>query len=340
MTTNGVGFDRLPILAELREQLNEQYAARAALPRRRGRPVRAHRWRPLALIAVLILGGATGALAAAGLFQSAAVIQHYDQSITPVVLRAINSPLCMRARVPATTGKTAPTSILSAVGVLARPSPPSRDRSIISRLTTPGTSLYVRYVRLARSLDGLDFYVSVSTSLNAAPVNINRCVAAVTANFAGELPHLPKTLRPKAVQIFDAALAAQRANWSQHPIVGVDLNAISIYGAPGFGGGPATAAQIEQGRALSEGGAAAGSGPNSSLIDGLVPNAVASITLHYDAGPLGGYSHTHARATNITTRPINNVFVAIVPRPTGNALPSTITWRAANGKIIRTIHER
>jgi hypothetical protein len=63
-TSIGVGFDELPILIELREQLNAQYRSATRQPRH-GRLLRAHRWRPLILIGVLVSGGATGALAAA-----------------------------------------------------------------------------------------------------------------------------------------------------------------------------------------------------------------------------------------------------------------------------------
>lgn len=70
-TRSGVGFDDLPILVELREKLNEQYRAASRRPHR-ARLVRAHRWRPLALIVVLCLGGGTGVLAATGALQSVA----------------------------------------------------------------------------------------------------------------------------------------------------------------------------------------------------------------------------------------------------------------------------
>ncbi|HEY1775863.1 MAG TPA: hypothetical protein VGG41_06855 [Solirubrobacteraceae bacterium] len=343
MSTNDqVGFDRLPILGELREQLNEHYRASISRPRAHPRLVRSRRWRPLALLAVLVLGGATGALAAAGVFQSPTVIQRYNQSVTPVILRAMNSPLCARPHVAATTTSTAPASLLSSLGVLRRPSLPGGLRDVLPHLVTPGTSLYVRYVRFARSADGFDFYVFVGTSFAGTPSNISRCTAAVTANFTRELPHLKKSLRADATQIFDAALSAQRANWSRAkaPFVGVGLSAISMYAAGnGFGGGVSRASQVDQGIALGEGGAATGSGPNTSFVDGLVPDSVASLTLHYTAGPLGGFSHKHAVAANITTKPVDNVFVAIVPRATGNALPSTITWRGASGTTIKTIHE-
>lgn len=341
-TDADTGFDKLPILAELRDRLNEYYVASAPAQQKHPRLVRSRRWRPLALIAVLVLGGGTAALAAAGVFQSPSVIKRYNQAITPVVVRAINSPLCARRHVPATTTSTAPASLLSTLGVLRRPARPGGISDVVlSKLSTPGQTLYVRYARFARSVYGFAFYVSVGTSPVFAPVDIGRCIAAATASFDRELSRIPKALRADDTQIFNAAISTQRVNWARNkPSVGVSLTAISLYGAGGFGGGGGDAAVIEEGKGLGEGGAATGSGPDTSFVDGVVPDGVASVTLHYDAGPLGGYSRKQAPAANITTKPVNNVIIAIVPRATGNALPSTITWRAANGKIIKTIHER
>ena len=337
--SDGVGFDKLPVLAELRERLNQHYRASAPSPRRYPRLVRAHRWRPLALIAVLVLGGATGALAAAGIFQSPRVIKRAFTYIGPAVAPTVNSPACARRHVPETTTSTAPASLLSTLGVLRRPSQPGGIPDVPSKLSTPGQSLYVRYVRFARSVDGFDVYVFVGTGLPQPVANISRCIAEQTANFDRELPRIPKTFRADATEIFSSDLATERINATREPSVGVSLRAISIYGLDqgGFGTGTSTAAQIEEANALVLGGAATGSGPNTSFVAGVVPDGVASVTLHYDAGPLGGYSHKHVSAANITTKPVNNVIVVIVPRPTGNASPSTITWRAANGRIVKTI---
>jgi hypothetical protein len=68
-----VGFDELPILVDLREKLNEHYHAASRRPHE-SRLVRAHRWRPLALIVVLCFAGGTGTLAATGGFQSGAPV--------------------------------------------------------------------------------------------------------------------------------------------------------------------------------------------------------------------------------------------------------------------------
>jgi hypothetical protein len=62
-------FDDIPALAELRDRLITHFEATPEQPHKE-RLLRAHRWRPLALMAVLVLGGTTAALAAAGVFQT------------------------------------------------------------------------------------------------------------------------------------------------------------------------------------------------------------------------------------------------------------------------------
>lgn len=69
--------DQIRVLEELRSEF-ERVAATP--PRRRALP--AWRWRPLALFAVLILGGATGALAAAGVFQAGAPVKPHPGDLT------------------------------------------------------------------------------------------------------------------------------------------------------------------------------------------------------------------------------------------------------------------
>jgi hypothetical protein len=289
--SDGVGFDRLPILVELREQLNQHYRASASSPREQPLCVRARRWRPLALIAVLVLGGATGALAAAGVF-TPSVIQRASTYISPGAMRAVNSPLCAPRPLTMATG-TPPASLLSILGVLRRPERTGGIPDVLSRrLVPPQTGLYVRYVRFARSADWADYYVSVSDGaggLGSAPENVGRCIAALTANFDHELPRIPKAFRADATQVFKSDLAIQRTNWARKPPVGVNLETFSlIHGGAGGVGGDCTAARVEQGECL-PGGQSLGNYTTSMV--GIVPDGVASVTLHYNAGPLGGYSH-------------------------------------------------
>jgi hypothetical protein len=339
VTTNaGSGFDKLPILAELRDRLNEHYRASAHGPQKHPRLVRSRRWRPLALIAALVLGGATGALAAAGIFQSPSVIQRSNiKYLQPAVLRAINSPICVRRTVPATTAGVPPASLLSILGVLRRPAATGGIRGVLSRFGEY-TGLYVKHVRFARTVDGFDWYVTVSAGLQGmrGPGHINRCIAAQTANFDRELPGMPKAFRADATQIFTAQIHTERSHAAYNPPISVNLNlnGFSEYGDGGTGGGAGTAAQIEDGKGLGTGGLATGSGPDTTSVQCVVPDGVASVTLHYNAGPVSGYSHKQVPAANITTKPVNNVIVVTVPRAGGEAVLRTMIWRAANGKII------
>jgi hypothetical protein len=69
-----------------------------------------------------------------------------------------------------------------------------------------------------------------------------------------------------------------------------------------------------------------------------VPDGVAAVTLHYPAGRVGGYSRKMAPAATVTAIPVNNIVVVTVPRGGGNGDSwTTMTWRAANGTIIKTI---
>jgi hypothetical protein len=336
-TDADTGFDKLPILAELRDRLSEHYRASAPGRARHPRLVRSRGWRPLALIAVLVLGGATGALAAAGVFESSST-QLSNKYIRPEVLRAINSAVCARRTVPATTTGIPPASLLSILGVLRRPAAREGAFDVLSRLGGVYPGLYIKYVRFARAVDGLDWYVSVSAGDVGilGPVHINRCVAAQTASFDRELPSIPKALRADATQIFNAQVQSERSFDARNPPVSVNLTGLGPYGGQGPSFGEATAADIEDG-ALASGGSLTGSGPDTASVEGVVPDGVASVTLHYDAGPASAYGHTHAPAANITTKPVNNAIVVTVPRNVGNATPQTIIWRAANGRIIKTI---
>jgi hypothetical protein len=61
--------------------------------------------------------------------------------------------------------------------------------------------------------------------------------------------------------------------------------------------------------------------------------------LHYPAGRVGGFNRHHAAATTITTNVVGNLMVVTIPRG-GNRLtaPMTMTWRAANGHLVKTFH--
>jgi hypothetical protein len=103
------------------------------------------------------------------------------------------------------------------------------------------------------------------------------------------------------------------------------------------GGGGATVAAIEQGRAI-------GSGPpgssTSSTVTMIVPDGVAQVTLRYPSGRASGYSPKISPAFTITTAPVNNEVVLSVPRSGGGGAihQAKMIWRAADGHVIKTFN--
>ena len=75
-----------------------------------------------------------------------------------------------------------------------------------------------------------------------------------------------------------------------------------------------------------------------SIVEWVVPDRVASVTLRYVAEPANRY-HGALPAFTVTIRPVNNVVLADVPRTAGSGAIRnvTMTWRASSGQIIKTI---
>jgi hypothetical protein len=99
----------------------------------------------------------------------------------------------------------------------------------------------------------------------------------------------------------------------------------SSYLGSSYGG--ATAAHIAQGKLFSS----SGKGP-TAVVAGVVPDHVAKVSVSYAKSG-------HLHAVTITTKPVENVFVATVPRESPAAsVPKSVVWRSAKGKVIKTIH--
>jgi len=82
-----------------------------------------------------------------------------------------------------------------------------------------------------------------------------------------------------------------------------------------------------------------GADPARTLFAGVVPDGVATVTLHYPAGKLGGFSHRSGPALTATRHVVNNVVVISVERAGVQAIRAvTTTWRSADGATIKTFH--
>jgi hypothetical protein len=99
------------------------------------------------------------------------------------------------------------------------------------------------------------------------------------------------------------------------------------------GGGPATVAEIKQDELTGT----LGGGVPPTIVEGIVPDGVASITLHYPAGKAGGFSHKMLPAATVTADAVNNVIVVAAPRGGLQAGVALATWRATNGTILKRV---
>lgn len=232
-----------------------------------------------------------------------------------------------RARVPAVPALSQgspPAALLATLGVLRRPA------TIAD--TFPGSlqdkgglrGIYVRYIRRARVVNGVSYYVVPAASLPDL-VPPTGCDAAIVAALHAELPRIPASLRAPTVALQAQMIARQREIAQEAASGGVCLMFASVDGRGGTCG--ATASQVEQRGLVSAYG----------LLSGVVPDGVATVTIHYPAS-------NGLAALTVTADVVGNVFVTSVSPSTGvvghlgsvNLHPAMI-WRSATGAIVRTV---
>ena len=226
-------------------------------------------------------------------------------------------------------------AMLSVLPVLSRPAtpadelPPSlrRGRRLVLDPSTGG--VYVRYVRLARVHDGVSFYivpVARIGPITPARTVIDRCYHEEMSALRAELPRIPARLRSATLLNGDAAFASyRRAPRAVGSPEGAGLLTAErgLYGESGL---YESAAMIRKIGILSE--------FNGSFY-GLVPAGVATVTLAFPAREVGS---EHLPAIRVTGDVVNSVFDIHIPHAgTIQNWPSTMTWRAASGHLIRTV---
>jgi len=265
--------------------------------------------------------------------------QREQKYVETAALKGINGPDCLPEHVATTNPGAPPAPLLSILGVLRLPATPADRLSPV--FLSHETGLYVNYVRFARSAFGQRWYVWVAGPHQGLlpPANVGRCLAAQTADFQQELPSIPKALRAATTQMFNAHISDERRRDGLSPRPpGVTLFGFTG-GGSGGGGGDATAAQIEQQGSWGSSSGGTGANPGLTLFWGVVPDGVATVTLHYPAGKIGGFSRRTGPAVTIKAHAVNNVVVVSVPRAGAQSTEAlTTTWRAANGTVIKTIH--
>jgi hypothetical protein len=249
---------------------------------------------------------------------------------------AAKDPGCALRRTRLTFSDASPSgALISQLGVLRRSADAAAYRPLLS-LGVQGDPVYTRYIRLARSQflgaavspqRVLYYIVPAGNVVGRLPV-LTRCYAEQGAALRRLLGRVSEPLRASTL-----ALAQQEREARQHP-AGIAVQVV-VQGSAGEEFVDAYAATTAQ---LAQRGATGSGFPsrNGMIVSGVVPDGVATVTLHYPAVRHGGKT---AAAFNVTAHPVNNVFIVELPRTFGVAAPTATTWRAAGGTVIRTIHQ-
>lgn len=182
--------------------------------------------------------------------------------------------------------------------------------------------IYARYIRYARHRDGANYYLVPAKDVNWREAVPARCYSEQVTALREELPKIPRTLRRGIFALQSIYLAYERRSTDPYP--GVCLVAINDTGN-GDGASCYAVSEIRAGHTLSSGAPA-----GVPVVYGLAPDGVRSVTFYYS----GRYSR-HP----LTALVINNVFILHDPgdRLPEYGFPYKLLWRAANGRVLKTI---
>jgi hypothetical protein len=246
---------------------------------------------------------------------------------------------------PGVTDATPSQAMLSILPPLRRPATPadrlSADSYIHGRLPPlafRGGRVYVHYIRRARVADGTTFYLVPAAALGRPPLPAaaaNRCYRLTVAALQAELPSVATAKRAATRRYGDAEFALGRYNLETSSVhEGVFLLTARANGSGADGGqSPST---IRHSGML--GGGGGGTPPSPIVMDGIVPEGVATVTLRF---PAIRHGSRRLPALSATGTVVNNVFV--IPVPTlfqRGGWPDTAIWRSASGTVIHTVDER
>jgi hypothetical protein len=78
-----------------------------------------------------------------------------------------------------------------------------------------------------------------------------------------------------------------------------------------------------------------------TVIQLIVPDGVASVTVRYPAGKAGGFGRQSVPAATVTAAAVGNVVVIAAPRAGRKAItPASVTWRSPTGAVVRVMHAK
>jgi hypothetical protein len=187
---------------------------------------------------------------------------------------------------------------------------------------------YGRFIRLAATVNGAAYYVIPTASpfrdWRLAP----SCLTVLSAKAHAEARQIPVSMRASTLAMVAREIASDRAGLRRENGEGVCLasDGGTVCGA--------TASDLRNWGLVTEYG----------QMVGLVPNGVASVTVHIPASgkppilPTNITNSTSYRPASTDTFGVtDNVFVTNIAEDLGPISGATITWRSASGRTIKTV---
>jgi hypothetical protein len=287
----------------------------------------------LLVVAMFVAGCGGGSRPSVARVSRATANQNRENAYVEAAVRATrNLAGCAHlgeSAVELSTGDRSTTSapdgaLLSVLAALHKPavSPNSLPRAVVG---WGHRREYGRFIRLAANVDGVAYYIIPTASPFRGWRLAPRCLTRLAAKAHADVRQLPVPMRAPTLALVARDIASDRVALGREVGEGVCLASSGNSGACG-----ATAFDIRNWGLVAEYG----------RMVGLVPDGVTTVTVHLPASgklPLPPTSQTGYRpASTATFGVVDNVFVTNIS-DVGQISGASITWRSANGKIIKTV---
>lgn len=200
--------------------------------------------------------------------------------------------------------------------------------------------LYIDYFRSVTSASGKSFFIGVARTARFAYRLSDRCLNLQRRKLVDLLAGKGAPLRSIALQEFrrirDNAERTQPVPTTPQDTLWFFTKGPGGVGLSSGSGGTPVDYFVAHGMFMSSG------FRGSSTLSGLLPDGVASVTLHYPKVVSNGrwYKPTvYPSAYTRTVRVQENVLSVRVPRGAGGAYPSRMVWHAADGTVVRVVRQ-
>ena len=197
----------------------------------------------------------------------------------------------------------------------------------------------IRFVRRVRVADGITFYLVPAAGIGRPPTPpavARHCFRLEVAALRASLPSVPPAERAPTRRYGDAEYTLGRYNLETSTVHEGLFLLTEFAGGGGGGDGGQSPTTLQQTGLLS--GSGGGTPPRPTLMYGVVPAGVATVTLKFPAWRHSGQS---LPALTASATVVNDVF--LIPVPTlfeRGRWPNSEVWRSASGQVIKTVDER